>query len=99
MHVLEEHPSDWRIFLSGGWDGRVCLWNMFTGELLQHFQANRAVPASVGGDLVGSAWSTMEVTIPNPNPNPNHNPNPNPNLSPNPNIPNPNPLSYPNHHP
>jgi WD40 repeat protein len=67
VHVLEQHPSDWRIFFSGGWDGRVCLWNMFSGELLKEFQASRPIPASMSVDpasiILGSIHSTVNDDV------------------------------------
>ena len=34
VHVLKAHPYDRRLMLSGGYDGRVFLWNLATGEPL-----------------------------------------------------------------
>ncbi|KXS12161.1 YVTN repeat-like/Quino protein amine dehydrogenase [Gonapodya prolifera JEL478] len=33
VYNLDIHPHDKRIFLSGGWDGYVCVWNIETGSL------------------------------------------------------------------
>ncbi|KAG7391789.1 hypothetical protein PHYPSEUDO_003409 [Phytophthora pseudosyringae] len=35
--ALSAHPTDWRIVVTAGYDGRVCLWDISTGRLLKSF--------------------------------------------------------------
>lgn len=37
VFVIEAHPRDPRIFLSGGHDGRIILWDVVTGQVLKKF--------------------------------------------------------------
>ncbi|KAI9501678.1 hypothetical protein GGI26_004209 [Coemansia sp. RSA 1358] len=38
VYVLIPHPSDPRIAVSGGYDGRAILWNIDTGDILREFK-------------------------------------------------------------
>lgn len=37
VFVIEAHPKDSRIFLSGGHDGAIILWDVLTGTQIKHF--------------------------------------------------------------
>ncbi|OQS06899.1 hypothetical protein THRCLA_01069, partial [Thraustotheca clavata] len=38
VFAMEVHPTDWRILLTAGYDGRICLWDISTGQLLRQYQ-------------------------------------------------------------
>ena len=45
VHIVEFHPIDPRIMMTGGYDGRIVLWNTSTGERCAWFAVN---PLTVG---------------------------------------------------
>ena len=42
VFVLEAHPLDPRVFLSGGHDGRIIIWDVISGKSLKTFQTDIA---------------------------------------------------------
>ncbi|EQC36352.1 hypothetical protein SDRG_06457 [Saprolegnia diclina VS20] len=38
VFAMEVHPLDWRILLTAGYDGRICLWDISAGTLLRQYQ-------------------------------------------------------------
>ncbi|KAJ3338810.1 signal transducing kinase of the PAK [Gonapodya sp. JEL0774] len=43
VYNIDVHPFDNSIFLSGGWDGFICLWNMDTGKMISALDLEAAV--------------------------------------------------------
>jgi hypothetical protein len=32
VYVMDAHPTEWRLFMSAGYDGRIVVWDLETGE-------------------------------------------------------------------
>ncbi|KDO20632.1 hypothetical protein SPRG_12989 [Saprolegnia parasitica CBS 223.65] len=43
VFAMEVHPIDWRILLTAGYDGRICLWDISAGTLLRQYQNRDSV--------------------------------------------------------
>jgi WD40 repeat protein len=41
VYVLEQHPIDDKFVMSAGYDGKVCIWNVWSGELVHSVNVSR----------------------------------------------------------
>ncbi|KAF0697813.1 Aste57867_11528 [Aphanomyces stellatus] len=48
VFAMDVHPTDWRILLTAGYDGRIVVWNIETGHILRGFQ-NWESPTNTDG--------------------------------------------------
>ena len=46
--MLDCHPEDPRIFFTGGYDGRIILWNVMTGKPIKMFLVGKKCPVYDG---------------------------------------------------
>ena len=54
MYAVVYSPDGGTHLASGGWDGKVCLWNSQTGELLKTFKGHTQNVSSVAFSPDGS---------------------------------------------
>ncbi|CAK4529249.1 unnamed protein product [Aphanomyces euteiches] len=48
VFAMDTHPTDWRILLTAGFDGRIILWDIETGRIMRFFQ-NWESPTNTDG--------------------------------------------------
>ncbi|KAJ2553041.1 hypothetical protein EV175_003085 [Coemansia sp. RSA 1933] len=66
VFVLITHPTDPRIAVSGGYDGRAIMWNVDTGDILHEFQVGEQIfdgSFSEDGLKFGLSTETGAVTL------------------------------------